>query len=324
MLNKYDYDAPVHSSSSSAHEHKTGDATAQLLDQCDALANTKLRLHGSAEHSRRLCIAVDDFGLDSDICAAAISLSLQGRAQAISCMVGAPAWPKWAPQLQECDTNKTELGLHFDLTEHPLTTRPYGLGPLILSCWLRTISAVAIRAEIRAQLDAFESRLGLHPAYIDGHQHVHQFPVIRDEVLAELQQRYGDRLPWLRNTKMYSRPAFGILDPRGIDLKPRIIEALGASALARKARSLGFRQNAHLLGVHSFRGDENNYLACVDRWLQVSGDGDLLMCHPSLSAHSRDAGDFRLKEYNVISGAQFGTLIAKHCVRLETMRDTLD
>lgn len=324
MLNKYDYDAPVHGSSSSAHEHKTGDATAQLLDQCDALANTKLRLHGSAEHSRRLCIAVDDFGLDSDTCAAAISLSLQGRAQAISCMVGAPAWPKWAPQLQECDPNKTELGLHFDLTQYPLTMRPYVLGPLILSCWLRTISRVDIRAEIRAQLDAFEKLIGSSPAYVDGHQHVHQFPVVRDELLSELGQRYKGRLPWLRSTREYTRSSLGFLKTEGIDLKPRIIEALGASAFSREANRLGFRQNAHLLGVHGFRVDESNYLACVDRWLQVSEDGDLLMCHPSLGAHSQEAVDFRLKEYNVISGGQFGVLLAEHCIRLETMRNMLE
>lgn len=319
MLNKYDYDAPVHSGSSSAHEHKPGDATAPLLDQCDALANTKLRLHGSAEHSRRLCIAVDDFGLDSDICAAAISLSLQGRAQAISCMVGAPAWPKWAPQLQECDPNKTELGLHFDLTQHPLTMRPYGLGPLILSCWLRTISRAAIRAEIRAQLDAFEKLLGTPPAYVDGHQHVHQFPEVRDELFAELHLRYSDRLPWLRNTSIYSRAHGGALAFWGEYVKPRVIEALGASGFSRQARAKGFLQNTHLLGVHGFSGDDDHYLACADRWLQACEDGDLLMCHPSLGARSRDSDKFRLNEYKVISGSKFGELLIKYGIQLEPM-----
>lgn len=189
---------------------------------------------------------------------------------------------------------------------------------------VRLTSRVAIRAEIRAQLDAFEKLLGIPPAYVDGHQHVHQFPVVRDELLSELGQRYKERLPWLRSTLEYTRSSLGFLKTEGIDLKPRIIEALGASAFSRDANGLGFRQNAHLLGVHGFRGDESNYLACVDRWLHVSEDGDLLMCHPSLGAHSQDTVNFRLKEYNVMSGEQFGALLAKHCIRLETMRIMLE
>ena len=49
-------------------------------------------MHGVAEHSRYLCIAVDDFGLHAGVCKAALQLAEIGRTQAISCMVGAPAW----------------------------------------------------------------------------------------------------------------------------------------------------------------------------------------------------------------------------------------
>lgn len=323
MLHKQHYDAPVHSGSSRAHQYEPGNASVQVPAKGGALADKKWLSHGHAEHSRSLCIAVDDFGLHPGVCVAALLLSRLGRAQAIGCMVGAPAWRQWAGELQQLDTRQTEIGLHLDLTQHPLRLQPRRLGSLILHSWLRTVKRTGIRTEIRAQLDAFEQLTGSPPSYVDGHQHVHQFPVVRDELLAELQLRYADRLPWLRNTAWYSSAHAGQPEPWRQTIKPRIIEALGAAALSRQALALGFRQNAHLLGVHDFSGDEASYLAWTRRWLEVCSSDDLLMCHPSLGTHAQDVLGSRIHEFAVLSGDAFGELIEKNGIRLEPLGQTV-
>ena len=62
--------------------------------------------------------------------------------------------------------------------------------------------AVALlRTEIAAQLDTFTQALGRAPAYIDGHQHVHQLPVVRTLLLEEIARRYPAAALWLRSTQ---------------------------------------------------------------------------------------------------------------------------
>lgn len=323
MFHKYHHDAPVHSGSSSAHQHEAGDSPAQMLGKGVALTDKRLHSHEPAEHSRSLCIAVDDFGLHPGVCVAALLLSRLGRAQAIGCMVGAPAWPQWAQELQELDPHQTEMGLHLDLTQHPLHLQPQRLGSLILHSWLRTVERTGIRTEICVQLDAFEQRTGSPPAYVDGHQHVHQFPVVREELLTQLQLRYPNHLPWLRNTARYSSARAGQPASWRQTIKPRMIEALGAAALARQALARGFRQNNHLLGVHDFSGDEDSYLAWTRSWLQACVSGDLLMCHPGLGTYPQDALGSRIHEYRVLSGSAFGEVIEKNGIRLEPLGQTL-
>lgn len=83
---------------------------------------------------------------------------------------------------------------------------------------MRRLAAVDIRAEIRAQLDTFEQMLGHGPAFVDGHQHVHQLPVVRHELLDELRSRYRDRLPWLRSTRPANAVGHSLIKARGIPL----------------------------------------------------------------------------------------------------------
>ena len=166
MLHQHHHNTPMDCRSGSPHQNEPGNVPVCPagiggdMNGGGGSASAGSAAHKVVEHSRSLCIAVDDFGLHAGVCEAALQLAMHGRAQAIGCMVGAPAWVQWAPRLQDIDPCQTETGLHLDLTEHPLVLRAQGLGPLIAHSWLRTLRPTDIRNEIRIQLDMFEQHTG--------------------------------------------------------------------------------------------------------------------------------------------------------------------
>ena len=259
---------------------------------------------------RRLAICVDDFGLGEGVNQAVLALARQGRISATSCMVGAPQWQAGAPVLRDLDPAALDVGLHLDLTEFPFDARlRLPLKQWLARSHLRLVPWGALRTEIEGQLDAFEQALGRPPAHVDGHQHVHQLPVVRETLLAALDARYGTRRPWLRRTR---RPAGERLGG-----KAWLIEALGCAGLARLAAANGYLQNGHLLGVYDFEGDAERYLALLGQWLRAAADGDLVMCHPATELVRGDAiAPARVWEYQVLTGPAFGALLAREGIRI--------
>jgi len=239
---------------------------------------------------------------------------------AIGCLVGGGSWPAAAEMLRSLPANAADIGLHLDLTERPLTLAPTAIGRLIGRSLLHRIDAAAARAEVRAQLDAFEAALARAPAFVDGHQHVHQLPGIRDVLLDELSRRYASALPWLRSTRtasaIHSNPRPGWRDAA----KARLIEGLGARGLDTAARRAGFPQNARLWGVYDFAAGEAAFLQRLDGWLAACGDGDLLMCHPgAMRDRGDDLADTRVGEFRVLAGDAFGAVLRGRGIDLAAM-----
>jgi chitin disaccharide deacetylase len=266
-----------------------------------------------AESGKRIAVCIDDFGLHAGINEAAVRLAQHGRATAISCMVGAPNWREGATELKALPREQVDIGLHLDLTECPvLPGARRSLSALIALSNTRLLDRRAVRSEIDAQLDAFESGLGRAPDYVDGHQHAHQFPVVRDALIDALLRRYPQQRPWLRYT--------GIPRALHTGVKSRVIEQLGCAALARTARKHGFAQNAHLLGVYDFNGDAARYLQLMAGWLAAASEGDLLMCHVSTPSAARDGLlQARCNEYTVLAGDGFSELLARSGVEVTTL-----
>ena len=260
---------------------------------------------------RRLAVCVDDFGLAEGMNQAVLALARLGRISATSCMVGAPLFQAGAPALREVDPAALDVGLHLDLSEFPFQgglRQP--LRNWVLRSHLHLLPRAALRREIEMQLDAFELALGRPPSHVDGHEHVHQLPGVRQELVAALEARYpmGNR-PWLRSTR---RPPGA-----GLGRKAWLVEAVGARGLGRLACARGFGQNRHLVGVYDFRGDAERYLALLGTWLGVAGDGDLLVCHPATQLVAAGAtGPARLWEYQVLAGPAFGALLAREGFRV--------
>ena len=262
---------------------------------------------------RRIALCVDDFGLHEGVNGAVMRLAGLGRINAVSCLVGAPAWRSGSQQLHSLDRERIDFGLHLDLTEFPLQAHPrMRLRDLISRAYAGTLSEPQLLGEINAQLDTFEQTLNRMPDYIDGHQHVHQLPVVRDALLRALRMRYPPRRLWLRSTRQ-ARP-LGVLPGflKRSRWKPSLIEALGSQALTMLARRDGLGQNGHLLGVHDFRANVSGYRRLLAAWLQAASDGDLLLSHPSLPQEGlRDALlGARITECTVLCEAAFCQALA--------------
>jgi predicted glycoside hydrolase/deacetylase ChbG (UPF0249 family) len=237
------------------------------------------------------------------------------RVHAIGCLVGAEGWsPAWNTLLRRLDRSTLDIGLHLDFTESPLLPRSRRRLPgLIAASLLRRLDGSDVRAEVRAQLDTFERVLGRGPAFVDGHQHVHQLPVVRRELLDELVQRYRNNLPWLRSTRPAPAAWPSIIKARGIAL-------LGSRALDSSARAMGFAQNHRLLGVYDFAGGTERYRRLLAAWFRSARDADLLMCHAGLRLHrSGPLAAARQAEYEVLASADFGAMLLDAGLRLQPM-----
>jgi len=257
---------------------------------------------------RRLCLCIDDVGLHPGVARAALHLVSMQRVQALGVMVGGPALRHALPLLRGVDPEAVDVGLHLDFTEHPLRAGSRrSLPALLAATLLRRLPMAVLRAEVAAQLDAFEQALGRPPAFVDGHQHVHQLPQVRQALVDELARRSGPR-PWLRSTRA---PA------HGSGSKARLLGLLGGRGLATLAREGGLQQNGHLLGVYGFQGGSARYGRLLDGWLQAASDGDLLMSHPADSAPADDPiGPARLAEFEVLASPALGDALKRRAIVL--------
>lgn len=245
--------------------------------------------------ARRICVCADDFGLSTGVNAAVVDLAERGKISATGGMVRRSAWLAGAKALRRIAPARLDVGLHLDLTRPSQVDGPEpGLAGLLARTFTRTVFAAGLKADIRDQMTRFEDAMGRAPAFIDGHRHVHQFPVVRELLVEEIARRYADSPPWLRCT------APGWL--QGPDRwKARLIHALGGARLAALAARHGIPTSRHLLGVYDFSGDAGDYARRLAEWLSASGSGDVLMCHPAAGIMPGDPhGSARMHEYAVL------------------------
>ena len=251
---------------------------------------------------RPLLVCADDFGLAPGIAAAVAALVRAGRLGAFSCISNAPLWHEAAiavPGLRP----RACAGLHLNLTEgRPLSTALAAHWPtlpplprLLLVALAGRLPHAAVHGELDAQWQAFVEATGAEPDHLDGHQHVHHLPGVRDWVLARA-QAHG--LP-VRSTAHLAGPG-----PR---LKRWAIEYSGGRALGRALQQQGLPHHPVLLGAYDFI--ETDYRRLMRAWLaQVPAQGALLFCHPALAlagAMSDPIAPARQREQAYLAGEGF-------------------
>ncbi|MFL9711355.1 ChbG/HpnK family deacetylase [Methylobacillus sp. Pita1] len=258
-----------------------------------------------------LIISADDYAQGPAIDHGILDLIRMGRLTATSCLSLSPRWREAAAAITPEVRQQADIGLHLDFTTYSLPVR-HPHPQLVMRSLLKSLDPQQLKATIAQQLDAFEREMNSAPDYVDGHQHVHQLPQVRDALLDELQSRYAGKLPWIR-----------ISHPAHDGVKGWVISALGSWAMRKQALSRGFAVTDTLLGVYAFDSSAATYQKQLRRWLAMAGKeigaGRLcaLMCHPGLAG--TDGTDpirqARPIEYEVFSGPGFAGMLQELDVR---------
>ncbi len=271
---------------------------------------------------RNVVLCADDYGLSDGVSRGIVELAQMGRLSATGAMTNMPGWKRNAAALKPLEGH-IGIGLHLNLTTGvPLgympNVAPDGtfptLGKILGGAVKRALPQEEIAQEIRCQLDAFEEGLGAAPAFIDGHQHVHVLPVVRQALMGVLQERGYGRL-WLRDPR--DRLAAILRRPVGRG-KALIVNAL-ASGFATKARTSGFRTNEGFSGFAPFDlsiPPERIFATAFS----ALGHAPVVMCHPG---HVDDelrgldpAVESRVTELEYLKSDAFGALLEERRVRL--------
>jgi len=248
-------------------------------------------------------MCADDYGMTPEISAGILELAQQQRISATSVMSLSPHWPEWARPLQAVKS-RIDVGLHLDWTSNFAIERGFGgsLPQVMALSALRCLSAKTAKRAIEQQLDLFEQHFQSTPDHLDGHQHIHQFPVIRDALMNVLSHRYTTtRRPWVRISRVTEQP---------MSLKSRVINVMGARALQTLADRCGFAHSQALTGVYDFHGDSALYRQRLRHWLTHLPLHTVLMCHPGQGlGDGSTLATARATEQEVLVSPEFQTLL---------------
>lgn len=254
---------------------------------------------------KNLIINVDDLGFSSAINQAVLNLAEKQRIHATSFMSLGEITQS---EVQILDYLNIEIGLHLDLTG---LAKVGSLKQVLLKSYLRLLPQRELENLINQQLDEFENKITKAPTFIDGHQHVHQFPTVRKALLACLEKRYTDSIP-IRNTDTYQK-----------DSKAKLIHFLGGQALKHELITKKWPHNDYFAGIYNFNATETQLYHLWDDWLKNAPNNTVIMCHPSLENQNwaDDIHQARILEYKWLMSDNFMSLWKKYNCHAQTWKD---
>ena len=205
--------------------------------------------------TKRIVLCADDYGQALHISQGILELIKNGRISATSCMVNQLDWRLHAEWLLPYQGH-IDIGLHFNLTEgRPLSDlyrASYGdqflsLPRVMSRAFLRQWRQDLLFAECEAQLMQFRAIFGCFPDFIDGHQHIHQFPMVRDALLQVYQV-------YLNTNTCYVRVPAAKMNYFHFtkQIKKWVIAQTGANALAKALTKAGIPYPKTFAGIYDF------------------------------------------------------------------------
>ncbi|HEY3776471.1 MAG TPA: ChbG/HpnK family deacetylase [Rhizomicrobium sp.] len=259
--------------------------------------------------ANRIVLCADDFGLSPGVSRGIVELLEAGRLSATSCMVNYPEFACDA-KLLEPFAGHADLGLHFSLTGSR------SIASVALECHLRPPRLAVLQDEVERQLGKFTEVMGRLPDYIDGHQHVHVLPVVREAVISAA-ARVG---AYVRSTRepidasMWRRPSA----PESFYL------ARASRGLDRLARTAGVVTNRGFRGVRTFR-EKVPFGELFRNMIASAHDGTLVICHPghpdSTLAERDPVQETRADEWRYLFGPEFPGDLANAGLELARLRE---
>lgn len=237
----------------------------------------------------RIHLCADDFGLNAAVDEGILDLVRLGRLTAVSCMAGGEAIARDIPRLLAAVSDAprpVQIGLHLTLTEYtalapinglaPECGLP-GLGAVMMRAYSRRLDVPAIRAEIDRQMACLSALMGRVPDFMDGHQHVHLLPGIRDAVAASWRD-WTVRPGWVRYCGAPQRDLARLPSAR---FKSRVLNLMSHAAAPSHADA-DMMMNPRFFGVTDF-SPQAPFGPRMRRWLSLATIGEsgaLIMCHP--------------------------------------------
>lgn len=241
-----------------------------------------------------MIICADDYGISPAVSAGIIELIEEKRISAASCMMLGSYSERAMAQLGLINSG-IDVGLHLVLTDdRPLTQLDSKSGmvdthgnllpfsKLFIHSYKRSIDFNAVSREIEAQINRFKDQMGQAPDFIDGHQHVHQLPVIRKALanaLRNLTKNHQNiyvriaRLPmrWLWTKGLIHSWKFAV---------GNFIISLPGRSTARLMREACVPSNRFLLGFCDYESGDR-FETVFHRYLTLKpGQRDIFFCHP--------------------------------------------
>lgn len=148
------------------------------------------QLNLNSDPGYRPFIVADDFGLSPSVNSAIIDLASRKILSAVSCMT---VYSDFGGDAHRLEIENLKIGIHFTLTGkagRPLTTPSPKSGlidrqghfrssiDLALRAYRGALDARAMRSELQAQLNKFRQIFQRNPDHLDGHEHIHQLPMV--------------------------------------------------------------------------------------------------------------------------------------------------
>lgn len=269
-------------------------------------------------HLRRIILNADDYGISPGVSRGIRQLIAAGRLSSTSCMVTSPYWVTEARALKEMlKPDSAQIGMHFTLTDQPAAVhsvtlapdgRYLGLGGLSRALHLRKVRLQEASEHLNRQWDTFVRELGQAPAFIDGHHHVHQLPVVRDAVLEFVATFPSSERPWIRTC--WEAPA-RLLSRRISPLKAIAIGWYGRS-LRRRCKAHDIKTNSGFAGIYDFNKGMS-FPSLMRRFMRDAVDGTVIMCHPGFIDDELLAADSlaepRQAEFDYLMSEAFGEIL---------------
>jgi hypothetical protein len=276
-----------------------------------------------AAPSRSIWLCADDYGIAPGVNHAIRELILRGRLNATSVMMAAPhIGAEAAGALDDLNsgTARAALGLHVTLTG-PFKPMSAGFAPLrdgaflplndmLRLSMLRRLQPEPLAIEIASQLRAFVDAFGRLPDFLDGHQHVHLLPQVRDAFLTVVAETAPNA--WVRQCGR-APSAWRMADHKGL-----VLDVLSLGFRSQAARR-GVATNPAFAGAYGFSA-KANFAKIFPRFLNGLPDRGLIMCHPGFVDAELESLDslttLREHEFAFFSSDAFPRVLAQHGVEL--------
>jgi predicted glycoside hydrolase/deacetylase ChbG (UPF0249 family) len=272
---------------------------------------------------RQIWLCADDYGISPAVNRAIRELIARRRLNATSVMVAAPHLDDdeaASLDLVNSGEKRAALGLHITLTG-PFAPLSAGFAPLRDGCFLplgemmraavgRRLQPELLVIEIATQLRIFLDAFGRPPEFLDGHQHVHLFPQVRDAFLKVVAE--AAPYAWVRQCGRANSLR------RLHDRKALVLDILSL-AFRRQAERHGITTNPAFAGAYAF-SPKANFAKIFPRFLTGLPDGGLIMCHPGIVDAELERLDslthLREREFAYFNSDDFPQVLARLGVEL--------